>query len=102
MKLAQPTDVKQFFWEHMQKDLKIICEILNLTLDELIIVLHLITFAFLRVESNIRGPVVVNTRGSFDTKIDRQFWEDSFNRTYLASFLTNFRMHNNQDKSEIQ
>ena len=102
MKLAQPTDVKQFFWEHIQKDLKIICEILKLTLDELIIVLHLITFGFLRPESSLRGAALVNTRGSFETKAERQFWEDSFNRTYLAAYLTNSRKFINEANTEIQ
>jgi hypothetical protein len=102
MKLAQPSDVKQFFWEHMQKDLKITCDILNLTLDELIIVLHLITFGFLRPESSLRGAALVNTRGSFETKAERQFWEDSFNRTYLATYLVNSRKYINEANNEIQ
>ena len=39
--------LKDFFWEHIQKDLKLAGKSLNLNLDELIILLHKALFSFL-------------------------------------------------------
>jgi hypothetical protein len=39
-------NVKDFFWQHMKKDLLLACKSLNLTLDEIYILLHKISNAF--------------------------------------------------------
>ena len=36
----KPTDVKKFFWEHIQNDLNIIKGLINVTEDDVIILLH--------------------------------------------------------------
>jgi hypothetical protein len=79
-------DLKQFFWDHMVKNLKISCSILNITQDELIILLHLITFRFIHTKDN-------SLDCSFNTKKCRQNWENLFNRVYLAPYLTDFNSH---------
>lgn len=40
MMTTNPTDKKQFFWDHMNKDLRIASKALNLNMDEMIILLH--------------------------------------------------------------
>ena len=40
-------DPKEFFWKHMQKDLSMACKALNITLDEMYILLHRILNDFL-------------------------------------------------------
>jgi len=104
MKLAKPylkkEDIKQFFWDHMHKDLKITCSILNLTVDELIILLHLITFGFMKQDSSMRSSTHV--RCSFESKQERQNWEDLFNRTYLSPFLSDIKSQINKANNDIQ
>ena len=34
-------DKKKFFWDHLNKDLRILCKTLNLNIDEVVILLHL-------------------------------------------------------------
>lgn len=45
---ANPTNVKEFFWQHMLLDVKISCQILNITTDELLILFHKICFNFVK------------------------------------------------------
>lgn len=77
---VNPQDVKQFFWEHMELDLKISCKILNITLDELLILLHKICFNFLSTRKNYLS----DDTNSFKTKSHRQHWEAEFYSTYVA------------------
>lgn len=61
----------------MRNDLNIACKSLNLTLDEVIILLHLICNGFM-------GKNTTFSSINFDTKQNRQQWEDLFNRSYLV------------------
>lgn len=83
----------------MEKDLKITCTILNLTLDELVILLHLITYGFMKLDQNV---VRNSYKSSFDSKSERQNWEDNFNRTYLKTYLTDIQTHINKANNQIQ
>ena len=78
---ANPPDVKQFFWQHMQLDLKIACTILNITTDELLILLHKISFNFIKSKNPNQ---LKENNASFSNKGERQQWEHSFYKTYLA------------------
>lgn len=78
---ANPTDVKEFFWQHMLLDLKITCKILNITTDELIILFHKICFNFVKSKSQNQ---LQENKASFSSKGERQQWEHSFYKTYLA------------------
>ena len=77
-------DLNQFFWEHMNKDLKILSKLLNLTIDELLILLHIIGFSFLL---NPVSQSYQNANCGLDGKIERQTWEDVFAKVYLAPVL---------------
>ena len=74
--------LKDFFWEHIQKDLKLAGKSLNLNLDELIILLHKAIFSFLTTQVNFSSQI-------FSTKEDRQNWEDFFNKNHLLPTFNN-------------
>jgi hypothetical protein len=88
--------LKDFFWDHMKKDLSLAGRSLNLVLDELIVLLHMVSFSFLT-----QGQVAFNGQ-QFATKDDRQAWEDIFNKTYLLPILTNASQNINDANHEIR
>ncbi len=84
--LVTPENVKEFFWQHMEKDLKVSCQLLNITKDEILILLHSICFGFLKTVS--KNNAAQNSSANFASKGGRQSWEHLFYKTYLAPFFT--------------
>ena len=72
--------LKEFFWLHIKKDLELAAKSLNLNMDELLILLHQISFSFLTNQVAFNGNM-------FSTKDDRQNWEDVFNKTHLLPIV---------------
>ena len=81
--VVNPEDKKQFFWDHMLKDLKITSRSLNITQDETLILLHFIV-------DNLKTSVV-DAPGNQDikwvTKQERQDWESKFAKYFLDQYL---------------
>ena len=88
-------DLKDFFWLHMKKDLSLLSKTLNLTLDEVIILLHKIVFSFLTKKADFKSE-------NFSTKEERQMWEDLFNKVYLSPIFTNTSFYLNESNQLIQ
>ena len=62
-------DKKKFFWDHLNKDLRILCKTLNLNMDEVIILLHLVC----------NKLMLTNTHEiKWNSKADRTKWENQF------------------------
>jgi hypothetical protein len=80
--LTTPDNVKEFFWQHMERDLQVSCQLLNITTDEILILLHSICFGF--VKSTSKSSIALNSSANFGSKGGRQNWEHSFYKTYLA------------------
>lgn len=64
----QVTDVRQFFWDHMLKDLRLASRSLNLNIDEIITLLHRISNDILndRTGKIIRHPCYSQVRTIFN------------------------------------
>jgi hypothetical protein len=82
----QAPDVKNFFWLHMKKDLHLACKALNLTLDEIYILLHRICYGFISYKKSHANDM--DSHIDFYTKQNRQHWENLFYKSYLESYLT--------------
>ena len=74
-------DMKLFFWEYMQKDLRLAARSLNLNQDEIITLVHRICGDILS------NKTAVQSNDSWSSKEDRQRWETMFFTTFLASKL---------------
>lgn len=81
----KPSDLKEFFWNHIQKDLRIISKILNLNSDHVLILLHLISDKIL---SNQSSPSSSYSR--WRSKQERQMYEKEFGDKFIDSILTSY------------
>ena len=93
LKPNKNVELKDFFWDHIKKDLKLAGKSLNLNLDELIILLHKLAFSFIEIHDNTAIHF-------FTAKDDRQNWEKAFNETFLVPLLTKFT-HNINESNKI-
>lgn len=96
-------DKKEFFWDHMQKDLRIASKCMNLNTDELIILLHYI------VDNMKNSNFSCSSDRSWLTKEDRLNWETKFAENFLQPVLSkipdylskaNKSLSDNQTKKE--
>ena len=82
MMIKTPDNAKDFFWNHLLKDLSLIVKALNINMDEVFIVIH-----------HVLNDIMVQQRPSlhdkWNSKTDRQNWETSFNDTFLQHTLRN-------------
>jgi len=46
-------DVKEFLWQHLEKDMEVLGKTLNLNMDDTAIIIHLIFSRFLQTTSGI-------------------------------------------------
>ena len=93
-------DKKQFFWEHMQKDLKLGSKALNVNSDELIILLHYICD---NLKNSIAAePVITGQEIRWVTKAERLEWENKFSSSYLSVYLKNTVKFRNQANQALQ
>ncbi len=74
---VNPDNVKNFFWDHLNKDLNLIGKTLNLNMDEVFIILH---FIF----NDIMTSVKSSRNDKWNSKNDRQNWENEFSDTFLT------------------
>ncbi|CAF0704523.1 unnamed protein product [Brachionus calyciflorus] len=84
MMTCRPNDLKQFFWDYMQKDLRIISKALNLNTDEATILLHLISDDILK---NITSSS--NLFDKWQSKDERTKYEREFYENYIEHKLKN-------------
>ncbi len=75
-----PADKKEFFWSHMNLDLKIVCKILNINRDEALLLLHVICRDILKSHNNAKPD-------TWNTKEERQQWENTFSDAFLKPLL---------------
>ncbi len=80
--LDPPADKKEFFWSHMNLDLKIACKVLDVNRDEVLLLLHVICRDILQSHNNVKPD-------SWSTKDERQQWETAFSEAFLKPILKN-------------
>lgn len=87
----KPIDVKQFFWDHIKKDIRLIAEALKITQDEVLLLLHRACFDILQFNSWDDNAPRLGAReksyGVWLSKSDRQDWEYNFYRNFLVSLF---------------
>lgn len=102
--MTTPDNVKQFFWEHMLKDLRITCRELNITVDELLMLLHSVCFKFIVAKAT--GPGSKDIQAQFTSKSGRQQWEGAFANMYLQPVFSkvseNILLANNAIKRHLE
>ena len=69
--------LKEFFWAHIKKDLRLLAESLKLTQDEVVLLLHRVCFDILQYEPPSTGDRN-KAYGAWPTKAERQEWESAF------------------------
>lgn len=79
---TNPVNKKEFFWNHMNLDLRIAAKTLNLNKDEIIILLHKVCHDIFKSRSN-------SQTSSWNNKDERKIWEETFSKTYLKDILDN-------------
>ena len=52
--LIRPSELSEFFWRHLEKDLELLCRALNKNMQEAVLVLHLV---IQRMGSPISGMI---------------------------------------------
>lgn len=77
---TNPDSKKEFFWNHIKKDLNIACKSLNVNFDEMLILLHVISNEIMKSHN-------VSQYDKWKTKEERQAWENAFSETYLTNIL---------------
>jgi hypothetical protein len=50
---TNPNNKKEFFWNHIKKDLSIACKSLNVNFDEMLLLLHVISNDIMKSHSGI-------------------------------------------------
>ena len=75
-------DLKEFFWQHMLNDLRALVANTKRNEDELLILLHLISFSFLKTDTHTEA------RLNFEEKFNRNDWETEFSKTCIAPVLS--------------
>ena len=74
--VKEAANVKDFFWNHLLKDLFLITRALNMNMDEVYIIIH-----------HILNEMMVQTKAAthdkWVTKPNRQNWEQSFSDYFL-------------------
>ena len=78
--IEPPADKKEFFWNHMNLDIKNASEILNINKDEVMLLLHTVCTDILKSFNNSKPD-------SWFTKADRQLWELAFSEAFLKPVL---------------
>ncbi len=97
MMTARPDNMKKFFWEHMQKDLRIASRLLNVNVDELLILLHYITD---KMRDGMSDPS--NQVYRWISKEERKSWESHLSRIFFDPILNNSSNFINEATRKLQ
>jgi hypothetical protein len=84
--LKKDIELKDFFWQHIEKNLSQICKCLNLTSDEVIILLHSVCAEILDSRPITK---IFSFKDNLITKDLRQSWEEKFYREYISFVFKN-------------
>lgn len=77
-----------FFWAHLNNDLRMICKTLNMNLDEIYIILH-------NILNSIMNSKQATPIDRWTQKNDRQTWENTFSDAFLrGTFKDNSKIIN--------
>lgn len=82
---TKPLNVESFFWNYIQKDLRIISKILNLNIDQVLILLHLISEKILSNKSKPIGFI-----SDWKSKEEREEYEKNFADNFIVCFIKSY------------
>ncbi len=96
--MQEPPNKKQFFWDHMLRDLKFVSKALNINTDEIMLLLHYIVEDM----NNSIQVLPANADRLWSSQKSRQSWETQFAQTFLDKFIKNSATYINQATKALQ
>lgn len=87
-------DLKDFFWNYLHKDLRIISKILNLNMDQVFILLHLVSDKMLSNQSS--------SFTKWQSKEERNKYERDFAENFIDCILASYEQTIAQASQELQ